>query len=120
VVFHDVSADLVKARFAAQLLTEERGADAVAVADRLLAVQAQDLRSARLTIRARTNGLSAADAHFRPFAYVRGRAVATWRMRRAIVEIDVPFSRLSRADLLALRTDAADVRRFISGPAIVH
>jgi hypothetical protein len=56
-----VSVDLVNARFSAQLLSEERGADAVAVTDRLLAVQAQDLRSARLAIRARTSGLSAAD-----------------------------------------------------------
>jgi hypothetical protein len=56
-----VSAEVVEARFSAQLLCEERGADALAVTDRLLAVQAQDLRSARLAIRARTSGLSAAD-----------------------------------------------------------
>lgn len=56
-----VSVEVVEARFAAQLLCGERGADAVAVTDRLLAVQAQDLRSARLAIRARTSGLSAAD-----------------------------------------------------------
>jgi hypothetical protein len=56
-----VSVEVIEARFAAQLLCRERGADAVAVCDRLLAVQAQDLRSARLAIRARTSGLSAAD-----------------------------------------------------------
>jgi hypothetical protein len=56
-----LSVDVVQARFAAQLLGEERGADAVEVCDRLLAVQAQDLRSARLAVRARTAGLSAAD-----------------------------------------------------------
>jgi hypothetical protein len=56
-----VSAEVVEARFSAQLLCEKRGADALAVTDRLLAVQAQDLRSARLAIRARTSGLSAAD-----------------------------------------------------------
>ena len=56
-----VSADVVEARFAAQLLSEERGNDAVAVTRRLLAVQAQDLRTARLAIRARTSGLSATD-----------------------------------------------------------
>jgi hypothetical protein len=55
-----LSAEL-EARFAAQLLSDARGADAVAVTDRLLAVQAQDLRSARLAIRARSSGLSAAD-----------------------------------------------------------
>jgi hypothetical protein len=58
-----VSADVSEARFAAQLLSEERARDAVAVCDRLLAVQAQDLRSARLAIRARTSGLSAADVN---------------------------------------------------------
>lgn len=51
----------MEARFAAQLLGEERAADAVAVCDRLLAVQAQDLRSARLAVRARTTGLTAGD-----------------------------------------------------------
>jgi hypothetical protein len=52
---------LLDARFAAQLLSDERAADAVAVCDRLLAVQAQDLRSARLAVRARTSGLVVAD-----------------------------------------------------------
>ena len=53
--------DVWPARFTAQLLSGERAADALAVCDRLLAVQAQDLRSARLAIRARTDGLSALD-----------------------------------------------------------
>ncbi len=52
---------VLDARFAAQLLSDERAADPVAVCDRLLAVQAQDLRSARLAVRARTSGLSVAD-----------------------------------------------------------
>jgi hypothetical protein len=58
---HVLSVEVVKARFAAQLLCEERGADSVAVTHRLLAVQAQDFRSARLAIRARASGLSTAD-----------------------------------------------------------
>ena len=53
--------NVTEARFSSQLLGEERAADAVAVCDRLLAVQAQDLRSARLAVRARTDGLTAAD-----------------------------------------------------------
>ena len=56
-----MSADVVAARFASQLLCEERARDEVAVCDHLLAVQAQDLRSARLAVRARTRGLTAAD-----------------------------------------------------------
>jgi len=52
---------VVASRFGAQLLGDERGRDAVAVAERLLAVQAQDLRSARVAVRARTSGLTVAD-----------------------------------------------------------
>ena len=48
-------------RFEAQLLGCECAPDPVAVAERLLAVQAQDLRSARLAVRARTSGLAASD-----------------------------------------------------------
>jgi DNA glycosylase AlkZ-like len=56
-----LSTDVWAERFAAQLLAHKPAADAVAVCRHLLAVQAQDLRSARLAIRARTRGVSAAD-----------------------------------------------------------
>ncbi len=53
---------LLKAqRFRAQLLTGTPAASAVEVTRRLLAVQAQDSRAARLAIRVRSRGLSAAD-----------------------------------------------------------
>jgi Winged helix DNA-binding domain len=48
-------------RLRAQLLTGAPARDAVAVAERLLATQAQDPRGARLAVRARTRGLTAAD-----------------------------------------------------------
>jgi hypothetical protein len=48
-------------RFAAQLLSGEQGRSAVAVADRLLAIQGQDPRGARLAVRSRSTGLTAAD-----------------------------------------------------------
>jgi Winged helix DNA-binding domain len=48
-------------RFAAQGLSGPPARDATAVAERLLAVQGQDPRGARLAIRARTQGLTAAD-----------------------------------------------------------
>ncbi len=48
-------------RFAAQLLVGAPARDPLAVAQRLLAVQGQDPRGARLAIRARSTGLSAAD-----------------------------------------------------------
>jgi len=49
------------ARLTAQLLAGQPAGDAVAVAERLLAVQGQDPRGARLAVRARTEGLTAAD-----------------------------------------------------------
>lgn len=48
-------------RLTAQLLAGRPALDAVAVARRLLAVQGQDPRGARLAIRARSRGLTAAD-----------------------------------------------------------
>ena len=48
-------------RFTAQGLSGPPVRDAVAVAERLLAVQGQDPRGARLAVRARTQGLTAAD-----------------------------------------------------------
>src|SRR6476620_3082997 len=50
---------MIRERLTAQLLAGPPARDAVAVAERLLAVQAQDPRGARLAIRARTKGVSA-------------------------------------------------------------
>jgi hypothetical protein len=52
---------VIAERLTAQLLAGEPARDPVAVAERLLAVQAQDPRGARLAIRARTRGLAASD-----------------------------------------------------------
>jgi hypothetical protein len=52
---------LLAARLTAQLLSGPPAHDPVAVAERLLAIQGQDPRGARLAIRARTTGLTAAD-----------------------------------------------------------
>jgi hypothetical protein len=54
-----------------------------------------------------TNGL------FRPFALVRGHAVATWRIAGEEVQLE-PFGRLAREDAAALRADAGDVLRYLS------
>ena len=48
-------------RLTAQMLAGPQARDPVAVAQRLLAIQGQDPRGARLAVRARTSGLSAAD-----------------------------------------------------------
>ncbi len=49
---------------------------------------------------------------FRPFALVRGRAVATWRMPAGEVMLE-PFKPLSQRDAAALRADARDVVRYL-------
>jgi hypothetical protein len=50
---------------------------------------------------------------FRPFALVRGRARALWRLRRGEVEVE-PLERLSRAERDALGSEAEDVARFLA------
>jgi len=49
---------------------------------------------------------------FDPFALVRGRAVARWKLRAGKVELE-PFGRLSRPDRAALEGEAEDVDRFL-------
>ena len=69
-------------RWAAQLLSGEPARHPVAVVERLLAVQAQDPRGARLAIRARTAGLSANDVDR---ALTDDRALCiSWLCRRTL------------------------------------
>jgi hypothetical protein len=65
-------------RCAAQLLRGDPAGSAEEVAGRLLAVQAQDLRGARLAIRARSAGLSASDVDS---ALTRRSLIVTWLNR---------------------------------------
>jgi hypothetical protein len=65
-------------RCAAQLLRGERAGSAEEVAGRLLAIQAQDPRGARLTIRARSAGLSASDVDS---ALARRSLIVSWLNR---------------------------------------
>jgi hypothetical protein len=51
---------------------------------------------------------------FRPFALVRGRAAATWRLRSGEVEIE-PFSHLTGRESAALAAEAQDVVRYLGG-----
>jgi hypothetical protein len=69
---------LVEARLDAQLLTRSEGRDTGDVLERLLAVQAQDLRGARLAIRSRSGLTSVADVNA---ALDQRQAVITWLNR---------------------------------------
>ena len=59
-------------------------------------------------------GIVTVNGLFRPFALVRGRAAATWRMADGEVALE-PFGRLTRRDAKALEVDGADVVRFLAG-----
>ena len=65
-------------RCAAQLLRGDPAGSAEEVAGRLLAIQAQDPRGARLAIRARSAGLSASDVDS---ALARRSLIVTWLNR---------------------------------------
>jgi hypothetical protein len=65
-------------RCAAQLLGGDPAGSAEEVAGRLLAIQGQDLRGARLAIRARSAGLTASDVDV---ALTRGSMIVTWLNR---------------------------------------
>ena len=70
--------EVVAERLDAQLLSGVPARSPEAVVERLLAVQAQDGRGARLTVRSRTNGLRASDVDD---ALERGSLVITWLNR---------------------------------------
>jgi hypothetical protein len=50
---------------------------------------------------------------FRPFALVRGRAVAIWSIRAGDVVLE-PFGELAREDAATLEADAKDVIRYLA------
>jgi hypothetical protein len=51
---------------------------------------------------------------FRPFALVKGRAAATWKLNSGKVKVE-PLGKVSKAAGAALAADAADVERFMAG-----
>jgi len=59
-------------------------------------------------------GVITVNGIFRPFALVRGRAVATWSMPDGEVVLE-PFADLTREDKDALALDANDVVRYLAG-----
>jgi hypothetical protein len=69
--------------------------------------------ASRADITGSHTGLVTSNGLFRPFAMVRGRAVATWTMAGGRVRI-APFAPLSRAHEIALDSEAGEVQRFFS------
>ena len=59
-------------------------------------------------------GLVTSNGLFRPFALVDGRAAAIWKLAGGKVEIE-PLTRIKAKDFATLRTEAADVARFLDG-----
>jgi hypothetical protein len=56
---------------------------------------------------------------FRPFALVRGRAAATWKLVAGTVELQ-PFGPLAERDESALADEAEDVTRYLAGASGGH
>jgi winged helix DNA-binding protein len=71
----------VRQRATAQLLGPGAAGSPAAVVERVIGVQAQDVRAARLAVRARSDGLTAADVDR---ACDRGELVRTWLMRSTL------------------------------------
>lgn len=57
-------------------------------------------------------GIVTVNGLFRPFALVRGRALATWSLSSGEIELK-PFGRMTRKDKTALEHDAEDVVRYL-------
>jgi hypothetical protein len=68
--------------------------------------------SSREDIVGGTQNLVTVGGMFHPFAMVRGRAVARWKILDGRLELD-PFRRVAKADREALERDARDVERFL-------
>ena len=81
-VWQPPAVSLLDERLSAQLLAGPPAEEPVAVAERLLAIQAQDGRGARLAVRARSTGLSVADVD-RALTYERS-LVVTWLNRATL------------------------------------
>ena len=72
--------------------------------------------SSRDDIVGRSGDAVVAGGMFLPFALVRGRAVATWKLLKGEVEL-TPFGTLAKTAERALERDARDVVRFLSSGA---
>jgi hypothetical protein len=72
--------------------------------------------SSRAALLGEHKGIVTVNGLFRPFALVGGRAVALWRLSSEEVDIE-PLSPIARRDAAALREEADDVVRFMSGTA---
>jgi len=70
--------------------------------------------TSRESLLGRHEGAVTVNGLFRPFALVRGRAAALWKLAGGAVSIE-PFLRLSREERAALEADADDVVRFLGG-----
>jgi hypothetical protein len=58
-------------------------------------------------------GIVTTNGVFRPFAMIKGRAVATWSIAKGKVTLS-PFDSISRADTAALDSDAVEVHSFLA------
>jgi hypothetical protein len=114
-------------RLRSQLLAGEPAASATAAESRILAVQAQDLRGARLAIRARTRGLTSADVES---ALTADRSlIVTW-LNRGTLHLVTPTDywwlhplttpQLVSGNVRRLRQEGVDEAQATRGVAVVR
>jgi hypothetical protein len=72
--------------------------------------------SSRAALLGAHQGIVTVNGLFRPFALVRGRAVATWRLSSGAVQIE-PLDPIAPAETVALQIEANDVLRFMDPAA---
>jgi len=119
-------APFVAARLCSQLLAGAPAASAEKVVERLLAVQAQDARGARLAIRSRSSGLSASDVDR---ALSRDRSlVVTWLNRGTLHLVRsedywwlhrLTVSRSKVGSERRLRQEGVDARQAVRGVELI-
>jgi hypothetical protein len=68
--------------------------------------------ASRAQIVGQEQGIVTSNGIFRPFAMVKGRAVATWTLNRRQVTLS-PFTTIARAERTALDSDATEVLSFL-------
>jgi hypothetical protein len=123
----DVPGRLLAARLTAQLLAGEPAGTPEAVAERLLAVQAQDPRGFRLAVRGRTSGVTATDVEA---ALTQRRSlVVTWLNRGTLHLVTAedywwlqPLTtpQLRTGNVRRLRQEGVDEEPAIRGLAVVE
>jgi hypothetical protein len=121
-----LSRSVIAARLRAQLLAGQQAGSPEKVVERLLAIQAQDVRGARLAIRSRSSGLSAVDVDR---ALSRDRTLVVSWLNRGTLHLvlsedywwlrRLTAARQAMGSERRLRQEGVDARQAVRGVALI-